>query len=78
MDTIKLQGIHGQCPAKKVKELKVGDKVKWNGGYTTTITGLLPTESGKSIKVEFKEDSNGYCFSRTMRVNRLIAIVADL
>ena len=34
--TVKLQGIYSKQEAKAVKELKTGDVIMWNYGYTST------------------------------------------
>ena len=35
--TVKLQGIYNKQEAKAVKELKTGDVIMWNYGYTSTV-----------------------------------------
>ena len=47
--TVKLQGIYNKQEAKAVKELKTGDVIMWNYGYTSTVVDLIPSKTGKSI-----------------------------
>ena len=47
--TIKLQGIYNQQAAKAAKELKTGDVIVWNYGYTSTVVDLIPSKTGKTI-----------------------------
>ena len=72
--TIKLQGIRGEQEAKKVKNLKVGDIVKWNYGYTDEVVELLPSKTGKTIECMLKSRHDGIIRSRKMRSERLVAI----
>lgn len=43
--TVKLQGIHNKQEAKAVKELKTGDVIMWNYGYTSTVVDLIPSKT---------------------------------
>ena len=72
--TIKLQGIYGQQKAKPVKELKIGDVIKWNYGYTSTVVELIPTKTGKQITCMLKSDQDGEIRTRRMGSDRLVAI----
>ena len=45
--TIKLQGIYNQQAAKAAKELKTGDVIVWNYGYTSTVVDLMTILHGK-------------------------------
>ena len=45
--TVKLQGIYNKQEAKAVKELKTGDVIMWNYGYTSTVVDLIPSKTGK-------------------------------
>ena len=44
--TVKLQGIYNKQEAKAVKELKTGDVIMWNYGYTSTVVDLIPSKTG--------------------------------
>ena len=46
--TVKLQGIYNKQEAKAVKELKTGDVIMWNYGYTSTVVDLIPSKTGKT------------------------------
>lgn len=72
--TIKLQGLYGQQKAKPVKDLKIGDVIKWNYGYTSTVLELIPTKTGKQITCILKSDQSGEVRPRRMGVDRLVAI----
>lgn len=75
MKTIKLQGIRKWQPAVAVKELKIGDIVKWNFGYTSEVVELIPTKTGKMITVMLKDHyKNGEPYPRRMGADRLIAV----
>lgn len=70
--TIKLQGIHGAQPAKHVKDLRIGDSIKWNFGYTSTVVELIPSKTGKMILCKLLE--NGIIYERRLGADRLVAI----
>lgn len=56
MQTIHLQGI-GEKKAVTARELKVGDILMWNFGYTSTIIEILK-ETAKSITIKTKNKDN--------------------
>ena len=72
--TVKLQGIHGQQSAKAVKELKTGDVIVWNFGYTSTVVELIPSKTGKTITCMLKSNQDGIIRERKMNAERLVAI----
>ena len=72
--TVKLQGIPGQQPAKAVKELKTGDVIVWNFGYTSTVVELIPSKTGKTITCMLKSNQDGIIRERKMSAERLVAI----
>lgn len=72
--TLKLQGIYGQQPAKPVKDLKPGDVICWNYGYTSVVLDLLPSKTGKTITAMLRESESGNIVSRKMGAERLVAI----
>ena len=59
--TVKLQGIYNKQEAKAVKELKTGDVIMWNYGYTSTV-------------VDLKSNQDGVVRERKMGAERLVAI----
>nr|DAU09519.1 MAG TPA: hypothetical protein [Caudoviricetes sp.] len=71
MATIHLQGI-GQHPAKPAGELKVGDTLCWNFGYTSRLTEIV-----KQTKhtITFRTVSpNGYIGTHHKRLTTLLAV----
>ena len=72
--TIKLQGIYGEQAAKPVKDLKIGDTIKWNFGATSVVVDMIPSKTGKTIEVILKSNSTGNINSRKMGANRLVAV----
>nr|DAJ67553.1 MAG TPA: hypothetical protein [Caudoviricetes sp.] len=60
MSNIKLQGIHSPQKAIPAGDLKPGMVTVWNFGFTETIKKVEPTKSGE--------------YTRTMRVDRLVAV----
>lgn len=73
-NTIKLQGLYGEQKAIKAEELKPGMVTVWNFGYKEIIKSIQKTKSGKSVKCVIICES-GKESERTMRVDRLVAIV---
>ena len=72
--TVKLQGIYNKQEAKAVKELKTGDVIMWNYGYTSTVVDLIPSKTGKTITCLLKSNQDGVVRERKMGVERLVAI----
>lgn len=68
---------YGKRVAIQAKNLKVGDVMMWNGGYTSTVKSIEFTKTGKSLKVVTEyidlagEVKEGF---RTFRSNRLVAV----
>lgn len=74
MINIKLQGIHSPQKAIPAGDLKPGMITVWNYGYTETVKSVEPTKSGKSVKCLIVSDETGNEHTRTMRVDRLVAL----
>lgn len=72
MQTIHLQGI-GEKEAVAAQELKVGDTLMWNFGYTSTIIEILK-ETAKSITIKTKNKDN-YIGTRRLFKTTLVARV---
>ena len=70
--TIKLQGIYNQQAAKAAKELKTGDVIVWNYGYTSTVVDLIPSKTGKTITCMLKSNQDGVIRERKMGAERQI------
>lgn len=71
--TVKLQGIYNEQKAIPAGELKPGMVTIWNFGYKEIIQSVELTKSGKSVKCSIICES-GKETSRTMRIDRLVAI----
>lgn len=67
-----LQGL-GKVPAIKAGELKEGDIIVCNYGYTQTVTRIIK-ETAKSIFVEIRSDESGKLYETRYLKSRLIAI----
>lgn len=74
MASIKLQGIHSPQKAIPAGDLKPGMVTVWNFGFTETIKKVETTKSGKSVKCLIVSDETGTEHTRTMRVDRLVAV----
>nr|DAW12472.1 MAG TPA: hypothetical protein [Caudoviricetes sp.] len=72
--TVKLQGIYNKQEAKAVKELKTGDVIMWNYGYTSTVVDLIPSKTGKTITCLLKSNQDGVVRERKMGAERMVAI----
>ncbi|MCR0201005.1 hypothetical protein MKC79_09810 [[Clostridium] innocuum] len=71
---IKLQGIYAPLKAIYAKNLKIGDITVWNYGYKEKVLDITFTKSNKSVRVKILSIESGKEFTRTLRINRLIAI----
>ena len=67
-----LQGL-GDVPAIKAGELKEGDIIVCNYGYTQTVTRIIK-ETAKSIFVEIRSDESGKLYETRYLKSRLVAI----
>ena len=67
-----LQGL-GDVPAIKAGELKEGDIIVCNYGYTQTVTRIIK-ETAKSIFVEIRSDESGKLYDTRYLKSRLVAI----
>lgn len=74
MASIKLQGIHSPQKAIPARDLKPGMVTVWNFGFIETIKKVETTKSGKSVKCLIVSDETGNEHTRTMRVDRLVAV----
>lgn len=74
METVKLQGIHGQKKAVPTKQLKVGDLIIWNFGYKSEVIGITPSKTGKTITFILKSLDSGNISPRKMGADRLVAV----
>lgn len=74
MASIKLQGIHSPQKSIPAGDLKPGMVTVWNFGFTETIKKVEHTKSGKSVKCLIVSDETGNEHTRTMRVDRFVAV----
>ena len=63
----------GQHKAKPASEIKVGDTLVWNWGWTSLVTQIV-SETPKTIIIESREADNGdrICTQRLLK-SRLVA-----
>lgn len=73
MQKIRLQGI-GWYNAIEAKDLVVGDVIMHNYGYTSTVTSIYPSKSGKTLNYHVVTNGSGYEADRRTTVNRLFAV----
>lgn len=70
---MKLQGIYGEVKSKAVKDLKIGDVITWNYGYKSEVIDLIPSKTGKTVKVMLKSLQDGIIRERKMNATRQVA-----
>lgn len=70
MNTIQLQAI-GHVPAKPASELKVGDVMIWNFGYTSTVKEIV-RQTAKSLWIKEVSDESGKTYERRFLKSRLV------
>ena len=71
---MKLQGLYGEQKSKKLNEIKIGDVLIWNYGYTSLVVDLRPSKTGKTINVITKSNTDGNIYERKMSATRLVAV----
>ena len=71
--TIHLQGI-GNAPAIQASDLRAGDRIMWNYGYTYTVVSITDV-SAKFIGIT-ERATDGREYARKLRKDRLVAKVA--
>jgi hypothetical protein len=69
--TIHLQNL-GRTKAKPAKDFAVGEKMLWNGAYTSTVLSTELSASGKTVTVVI--EAEGIQYVRRFGADRLIAI----
>lgn len=72
-DKIRLQGV-GWVPSAEAQDLVAGDRVMWNGGSTSTVTGIervSPAFLRVSLRGEDGEDESPRRWKRTARIARV-------
>lgn len=71
METLHLQGI-GKHPAKRVKDLEIGDVIVWNYGYKSIFRGIVKETKTQIIAKLFNEESRYH--ERRMSKEKLVGI----
>lgn len=66
----------GEANAYKVENVKKGDILLYNYGYTSKVKSIEQTKSGKSYKVTTISSETGKEYQQTMRRGRLLAIAS--
>ena len=69
--TIQLQQI-GRVQAKPAADFKIGDKMAWNFGHTTTVIGIA-SKTKAFITYILKDDKNSSVHERKLKNTRLVA-----
>lgn len=72
MKTIQLQSI-GRRNATEAKNIKVGDTLIWNFGYTTKVLEIVK-ETACTIVIRTLNEFNGNTYERRLGKERLVAI----
>ena len=72
--TVKLQRIAGQQAGTAVKNLKIGDVLVWNYGYTDEVVELISSKTGKTITAMLKSHQDGQIRSRRMGAEGLVVV----
>lgn len=73
MKKIRLQGI-GWYNAIEAKDLVVGDVILHNFGYTSTVTNISKSKSGKTINYHTITNGSGYEADSRTTPSRLFAV----
>ena len=68
--SVKLIGVPGHRKGTKVRDLKPGDVIMWNGGATSTV--LAVNVKNKMVDVTTRSDSGEYV--RRMGADRLVVL----
>lgn len=70
-------GSIGQVNAYKVENIRKGDILLWNYGYTSKVKSIEQSKSGKSYKITTISSETGEEYQRTMRQGRLLAVASS-
>ena len=73
MNAIQLQGI-GLTKAKPACEFKAGEKMVWNGGYTSTILSLS-SETKAFVTYLMEDEHMPTTYERRLKKSRLVGCV---
>lgn len=67
----------GACPirpGKHVRELHIGDTIRWRYGDTDVVVGLAPGQSADTITCQLCDPSTGSVTEREMPADLLVAV----
>lgn len=67
----------GNVDAYKVENLKKGDVIMYNYGYTSKVKSVEPTPSGKSYKITTISSRSGEEYTKTYRTGTLLGISSN-
>lgn len=70
---MRLQGI-GIVPEQPARNIRVGDTLVWNYGYTETVKAVTPSKTGKTLNVTIIDDKSGREHIRKLRVETPVCI----
>ncbi len=64
----------GDAPARRVRELLVGDLMVWNYGYASEVLSLEPR--GSSVAIVHRCAKTGETYTSTKRASTLVAVAS--
>lgn len=70
---VSLSGV-GNVNARNASNLKKGDILLFNYGYTSRVESVSPSKTGKSVTVTTRSSISGEKFTKTYRSNALLGI----
>ena len=73
---ITLSGV-GSINARNASNLKKGDILMYNYGYTSRVESVKPSKTGKSVSVITRSSISGEKFTKTYRNDRLFGIAKN-
>lgn len=71
---IKLQGVFAPVRGIRGADLTPGNVIIWNFGYTSTVTRVTPSATGKTITLETRDDRTGKTYTRKTTPDRLFGL----
>ena len=71
---IKLQGLPVPVRAIRGADIVPGNVLMWNYGYTSTVTRVTPSATGKTLTLETRDDRTGKTYTRKTTPDRLFGL----
>lgn len=68
-----LSGV-GSVPGYNASNIKKGDILMFNYGYTSKVENVVPSKTGKSVSITTRSSISGEKFTKTYRSNQLLAV----